>query len=304
MPGTRHPTRSLVGIVLVDKPQGPSSNQVLQRVKRLFRAQKAGHTGTLDPMATGMLPICFGAATKISGLMLEASKRYRVVARFGTATDTGDATGIPTETFDGVALDADQVERAAAARIGPGLQVPPMYSALKHEGKRLYDLAREGKEVPRTARSIEIFDLDLAAFEWPDATLNVHCSKGTYVRSLVVDLARDLGTVAHVAALRRLSVGTFREDQMVALDVLEQTAIDGPEALDRWLLAPDAALRDRPAIRVDESDGIRLRHGLPIAVQIESSPGSIRIYTPDGRFVGLGELEPGGSIRPSRIFPL
>jgi tRNA pseudouridine55 synthase len=302
-PGDRKLPRQLAGIVLVDKPQGLTSNRILQKTKRLFQARKAGHTGTLDPMATGMLPICFGAATKVSGMMLESSKRYRVTARFGSATDTGDATGTVIDRDAGPAVPIDVLRAAVDRMVGPIRQIPPMYSALKHEGKRLYELARAGKEVPRKAREVEIFELTIESFEWPDLTLQVHCSKGTYVRSLVVDLAQAVGTVAHVAALRRLSVGPFAESQMVGFDELETAASEGLESLDRLLLDADAALVDRPAVRVSEADGVALRQGRRVALVSPESEGSVRIYDAEGRFVGIGDVDRTGAVRPARIFP-
>jgi tRNA pseudouridine55 synthase len=302
-PSDRPAPRQLAGIVLVDKPQGLTSNRILQKTKRLFQARKAGHTGTLDPMATGMLPICFGAATKVSGMMLESSKRYRVTARFGSATDTGDATGTVIERNAGPAVAIDVLQAAVARMVGRNRQVPPMYSALKHEGKRLYELAREGKEVPRKAREVEIFEFTIESFEWPDLTLLVHCSKGTYVRSLVADLASAVGTVAHVAALRRLSVEPFAESQMVGFDDLEAAASQGLECLDRLLLDADAALVDRPAVRVSEADGVALRQGRRVALITPESEGSVRIYDAQGRFVGIGDVDGTGAVRPARIFP-
>lgn len=302
-PGDRPMRRQLAGIVLVDKPPGCTSNRILQKTKRLFQARKAGHTGTLDPMATGMLPICFGAATKVSGMMLESSKRYRVTARFGSATDTGDATGTEIERHDGPAVAIDALRTAVAGFVGRIRQVPPMYSALKHEGRRLYELAREGKEVPRKAREVEIFEFTPELFEWPDLTLLVHCSKGTYVRSLVSDLAASLGTVAHVTALRRLTVEPFAESQMVSFDVLEAAASQGLESLDRLLLAADAALVDWPAIRVSEADGDALRQGRRVALTPPESEGSVRIYDAKGRFVGIGDVDGTGAVQPARIFP-
>jgi tRNA pseudouridine55 synthase len=295
--------RPLAGIVLVDKPQGYTSNRILQKTKRLFQARKAGHTGTLDPMATGMLPICFGAATKVSGMMLESSKRYRVTARFGVATDTGDATGTQIERCEYPVLTIEELQPAIERMVGRMRQVPPMYSALKHEGKRLYELAREGIEVPRKAREVEIFEFVLESFEWPDLTTLVHCSKGTYVRSLVADLARSLGTVAHVAALRRLSIEPFSESQMVSFGQLEAAADEGLESLDRLLLNADAALVNRPAIRVSEAQSVALRQGRRVTLTAAEPEGSVRIYDPAGRFVGIGDLDGSGSIKPSRIFP-
>jgi len=297
-------TRPLAGIVLVDKPPGFTSNRILQKTKRLFQARKAGHTGTLDPMATGMLPICFGAATKVSGMMLESSKRYRVTAAFGIATDTGDATGTAIERSEQPPLAIADIEPAVQKMVGRIRQVPPMYSALKHEGTRLYELARQGKEVERPAREIEIYEFSIEAFDWPHLTLAVHCSKGTYVRTLVSDLAQQLGTVAHVAVLRRLTVAPFAESQMVSFGVLEEAAAEGLDSLDRWLLNADAALVDKPAISVSEADSEALRQGRRVSVLGADSEGSVRIYDPDGRFVGIGHLDGSGAVKPARIFPL
>lgn len=297
-------TRPTAGIVLVDKPGGLTSNRVLQRTKRLFQARKAGHTGTLDPMATGMLPICFGAATRVSGLMLESSKRYRVTGRFGIATDTGDSSGIPVAERDAPVLTIDELTPVIETFTGRIRQVPPMYSALKHGGRRLYELAREGREVPRQAREVEIHALAIESFEWPALTLSVHCSKGTYVRTLVADLAAALGTVAHVTSIRRLAVGPYAESQMVTLDTLETAAAEGLQSLDRWLLGVDTALVDRPAVTVSESDGTALRQGRCVLAAPAGHPiGSVRIYDAGGGFVGLGELAISGELRPVRIFP-
>lgn len=297
--------RAVNGIVLVDKPAGLTSNRVLQRVRRLFRAEKAGHTGTLDPMATGMLPVCLGSATRVSGLMLGSSKRYRVSARFGTGTDTGDATGEVTGEAAIAAPDADAVEQALAALRGPIRQIPPMYSAVRHQGRRLYELARQGREVPREPRSVRIFDLTLQSLDWPEATLQVHCSKGTYVRTLVTDLAASLGTLAHVTSLRRLAVGPFVEDQLVSLETLQAAAAEGDEALDRWLLGPDSALTELPSVRVSDAEGTALRQGrrIVVAPPPAAASESVRIYDGKGRFVGLGQLAASGELKPARIFP-
>lgn len=295
--------RALVGIVLLDKPIGVTSNRILQRTKRLFRAEKAGHTGTLDPMATGMLPICFGAATKVSALMLGSSKRYRVRARFGTATDTGDASGSVVERSELLAPSADELASAVSAMLGESSQVPPMYSAVKHQGKRLYQLAREGREVTREPRSIEIFELLVEEYAAPDLTFQVHCSKGTYVRTLVTDLARKLGTVAHVAELRRLSVEPFDESQMISFDALEAAAAEDPDSVDRWLLAPDAALTDMPAVRVSAQEALALRQGQRIAAPECTTGGLHRIYDPEGIFIGIAASDEFGALKPKRIFP-
>lgn len=296
-------TRAVTGIVLVDKPAGSTSNRVLQATRRLFRAQKAGHTGTLDPMATGMLPVCFGSATRVSGLMLDASKRYRVTASFGIETDTGDATGSETARSEIAEPGRERIELAVAALRGPILQVPPMYSAVRHEGRRLYELARQGREVERAARPVEIHELTIEAVAWPCVELFVHCSKGTYVRTLVTDLARHLGTVGHVTALRRTGVGPFTEDRMVGMEALEAAAAEGLDRLDRCLLGVDAALAGIPEVRVSQADGEALRHGRRVSVRAARLPSPVRIYDAGGQFVGVGELAPSGELRPARIFP-
>jgi tRNA pseudouridine55 synthase len=299
---TKRPTRPLAGIVLIDKPQGFTSNQVLQKTKRLYQASKAGHTGTLDPLATGMLPVCFGAATRVSGMMLEASKRYDVTAQFGVSTRTGDSMGEITEVRETAPIAVAAVEEAVNRMIGPISQIPPMYSAVKHEGKRLYELAREGREVAREPRRVEIRDLRVEAFDWPSIRLSVHCSKGTYVRTLVTDLAASLGTIAHVTALRRVSVGPFPEAGMVALETLEEAALDGLESLDRWLLGIDAALTDWPAISVGREESLALQQGRQVRISGGEPPGEVRIYDDAGGFVGTGILSDQGGVRPTRIF--
>lgn len=296
-------TRPVAGIVLVDKPSGDTSNRILQRVRHLFKAQKAGHTGTLDPMATGMLPVCLGSATRVSGLMLDASKSYRVTARFGIATDTGDATGVVTSRSEAARPPAESLEAAVAGLRGRLMQVPPMYSAVRHEGRRLYELARQGREVRRAARAIDVFELKIESIDWPRMTFHVHCSKGTYVRTLVTDLAAALGNLAHVEALRRLSVGPYQESQLVSLETLEAAADQGMDRLDRWLLGIDTALMDRPAIRVSPSEVAALRHGQRVSVPPEHPDASVRIYDAGGAFVGLGRLTASGELHPARIFP-
>ena len=295
-------TRPIAGILLVDKPAGSTSNRVLQRAKRLFRARKAGHTGTLDPMATGMLPICFGQATRVSGLMLEARKRYRVTARFGSATDTGDASGNVVDRRETVPVSEPQLAEAVRSMVGALEQIPPMYSAVRHEGRRLYELARAGREVERRARGVVIHEFRLESLSWPQATLFVECSKGTYVRTLVEDLAARVDALAHVETLRRLGVGPFEESQMVTLETLEAAAGRGDDELDGWLLGVDTALLDRPAVTLGEADCAALRHGRIVPYPGSGAGQSVRLYGPDGSFIGLGETGPGGLLRPWRIF--
>ena len=299
----RADTRPVSGIVLVDKPAGLTSNRVLQKTKRLFRARKAGHTGTLDPLATGMLPVCLGAATRVTGLMLDASKRYRVTAEFGVATDTGDAAGRVIERSVAPEPPRSDIDAVLARMHGRILQTPPMYSALKQDGRRLYELARQGKSVEREPREVELFEIVLEDVAWPRLTLFVHCSKGTYIRSLVTDMAGALGTLAHVQALRRTGVGPFDESQMLTLEALQQAAAEGIESLDRNLLPIDAALQDRPAVQVSAADALALRQGRRIAVTPSEGGPSVRIYDPVGTLVGLGELSGSGELRPTCIFP-
>lgn len=297
-------SRPVAGIVLVDKPGGLTSNRVLQRTKRLFLARKAGHSGTLDPLATGMLPVCLGAATRVTGLMLDASKRYRVTAEFGAATDTGDAAGSVVERREAPEPPRSLIESTLAGFQGQILQTPPMYSALRHEGRRLYELARQGRTVDRAPRAVSIFEIVLESLDWPRMTFVVHCSKGTYIRSLVSDIAMALGALAHVQSLRRTAVGPFGESGMITLEALELAATQGLEALDRHLLPIDAALQDRPAIQVSAADARALRQGRRIVVPTQECGQGVRIYDPAGTLVGLGELTAAGDLKPDCIFPV
>jgi tRNA pseudouridine55 synthase len=302
--GNRADARPVSGIVLVDKPAGLTSNRVLQQTKRLFRARKAGHTGTLDPLATGMLPICLGSATRVSGLMLDASKRYRVTAQFGVATDTGDAAGAVTERRETGELPLQIVSTIVARFQGEILQTPPMYSALKQGGRRLYELARQGKTVARVPRPVEIHEILVEGMAWPRLTLLVHCSKGTYIRTLVSDIAVELGALAHVESLRRISVGPYAESQMLTMDTLEKAAGEGLESLDRKLLPTDSALQDRPAISVTVAEALALRQGRRLVVKPLVEGPMVRIYDPLGTLVGLGEFTDSGELKPNCIFPV
>lgn len=295
--------RALHGILLLDKPQGLTSNQALQRVKRIFNAAKAGHTGSLDPLATGMLPICFGEATKITGFLLDAHKVYRVLARFGISTDTGDADGVPTGESQRADLGVAEVDAALASMVGVIEQIPPMYSALKQDGKRLYALARRGIVVPREARAVKILDARRLHFEWPDLEFRVRCSKGTYVRTFVEDLAAALGTLGHVAALRRLSVDPFVERGMVPLDALA-VGDDGAGAeLDAMLLPVDSALCHWPRLVVEKADCRRLYQGQALDTAPGLPQSRVRLYSPDERFIGIGEISGSGKLVPRRLFP-
>lgn len=293
--------RPVRGILLLDKPSGLTSNQALQRVKRLFRAAKAGHTGSLDPLATGMLPICFGAATKLAGYLLEAGKTYAVTAELGVATDTADADGTVIARDDRERPAADKVRGALEAFVGEIEQTPPMYSALKRDGQRLYELARRGIVVDREPRRVRIYDITLDEYAWPVIRFTVRCSKGTYVRTLVTDLAEALGTVGHVTALRRLAVEPFEGAEMVPLEQIEQTAEEGLAALDRLLLPPESALAHWPRIELAPACTVRLRHGQSIEAPTASPVGLVRLEDQSLGFFGVGEVLPEGRLEPRRM---
>lgn len=298
----RQPRRDVHGVLLLDKPVGLSSNAALQTVKRLFRAKKAGHTGSLDPLASGLLPVCLGEATKLSAHLLDADKRYRVTVALGSRTATGDTEGGVVESLPVPALDAARVERALQGFRGPIEQVPPMHSALKHHGRRLYELAREGVEVERRPRQVRIHALRLEALEADRLTLEVACSKGTYIRTLAEDVARALGTAGHVAALRRTGAGPYDETHMVPLERLEALREAGDEAgLDACLLAADTAVADWPEVRLFGDLAWYLGRGQPVLVPRAPTAGRVRLYGGDGRFLGLGEILDDGRVAPRRL---
>ncbi len=292
-----------MGILLLDKPRGLTSNRALQHVKRLYGAAKAGHTGSLDPLATGMLPICFGAATRLGGFLLDAEKAYRVTARFGIATDTADADGAVTERRDEPQPNAATVEAALTRFRGEIAQVPPMYSALKQGGRRLYELARRGLVVERKARRVTIFELALERYRWPEAELYVRCSKGTYVRALVVDLAVALGTVGHVAELRRVAVEPFGGEPMVTVEDLEALAASGgTNALDARLLPPDRALAGWPEVLLSGQNAERLAHGQAVAAEPGWPCGRVKVYREPRELLAIGEITPDRFLAPRRVF--
>ena len=284
---------------MLDKPPGLTSNEALQRVKRLYHAAKAGHTGALDPLATGVLPICLGQATKLSGYLLDADKRYTVRATVGACTTTGDAEGEITRRSDPAALTRAQLEAALPAFTGDIRQRPPMYSALKRDGKPLYVLARAGVEVERAERPVRIGSLTLTAFEPGAFELDVRCSKGTYVRTLVEDLAASVGQCAHVAALRRLAAGPFTEADLVTPQGLEQAAERGPAALDALLRPLLAGLSGWPRVAVDEKRAQRLAQGQEVE-SADGPPGLVAVTGADGALLGIAERSAGGGLAPRR----
>ena len=299
----RQPALPINGLLVLNKPAGLTSNRALQVVKRLLGAKKAGHTGSLDPAATGMLPLCFGEATKVCAYLLDADKCYRVVARLGEATDTGDADGTVTRTAAVPELDPGEWQALLDRFLGDIEQVPPMYSALKKDGKRLYELARKGETVERESRTVRIEELVLLEARGRRLVFRVRCSKGTYVRTLVEDVACAAGTLAFTASLHRESVGDFQAGDMLDMAQVEALADAGPEALRAALLPVDRALAGWPAATVSAEEAARFVHGQTVAGE-PACAGPARVYGPGRRFLGVGERGPDGSLAPRRVFLL
>jgi tRNA pseudouridine55 synthase len=293
--------RDIHGIVLLDKPAGLTSNQALQQVRRLFDARKAGHTGNLDPFATGMLPICLGEASKTAAFMLDADKAYSAQMVLGSATATGDVEGEVVATASVPVCSAGELEQVLQGFVGEISQIPPMYSALKHRGRPLYELARQGIEVERKARTVRIDRLALLNWRAPRLEFEVRCSKGTYVRTLAEDIGRALGSCAHLDTLRRLYVQPFDPGQMVTLAHLEEAERSG--RLAAFLLPVDAGLAGWPRLVLEEPAAAGFAHGNPQKVEA-AEPANIRVYGPSGQILGLGELGGDGLLRPRRVFNL
>jgi tRNA pseudouridine55 synthase len=309
----RRKGRLINGVLLLDKPHGLSSNHALQTVKRIYFAQKAGHTGALDPLATGMLPICLGEGTKFSQYLLDTDKTYQVTAKLGVRTTTSDAGGeVVCEKPVDVSLE--QLNDALDSFRGTTKQVPSMYSALKHQGQPLYKYAREGIEVPREARDITVFLLELLRFEGDEVELNIHVSKGTYIRTIVDDLGELLGCGAHVAHLRRSAVGDYPIEKMVTLPELEalleqaqEQEIAPSELLDPLLLPMNSAVKGMHCVYVDDMSANFLRHGNPVQAYNAPSDGSVQVYIGDdendanAEFIGVGFIDDNGLLAPKRI---
>ena len=293
--------RDVTGLLLLDKPPGTTSNAALQRVKRLFAARKAGHTGSLDPIATGMLPLCLGEATKLSAFLLKAEKTYRVTARFGIKTDTGDAAGKTVGETAQRPGGRSQLEAVLDRFTGEIEQVPPMYSALKHKGKRLYELARAGQTVERAPRRIRIRRLELEKYSPSEAVFLVACGGGVYVRTLIEDVAEAIGSLAHVSALRRLGVAPFDESGMVPMEQIENREEKGYSGLDALLLPADAAVSVLPAVRLSASESFYLQRGNPVAAARGVRPGRVRLYADAQGFIGIGEAGADGQVAPRRL---
>jgi tRNA pseudouridine55 synthase len=291
------------GILLLDKPAGLSSNAVLQRVRRMLGADKAGHVGSLDPLATGMLPICLGEATKIAGDIVSGRKRYRFTVGLGTRTATGDTEGGVVETAPVPALDHAHIEEVLRRFLGRQSQIPPMYSALKRDGQPLYKLARAGIEVERQPRQIELFELPLLAFDAASIELETLCSKGTYVRTLAEDVAKALGTCGHVVSLRRVYVEPFEGESM---ETLESVARAREAAGWPRILPADQPLQHLPAVPLSAAAVSRVLHGQGVPVPgVAPDTGisaRVRLYDHTGAFLGIGESDGLGTVRPRRLF--
>ncbi|MCW3150668.1 tRNA pseudouridine(55) synthase TruB [Stutzerimonas stutzeri] len=293
--------RDVSGIILLDKPRGFTSNAALQKVRWLLNAEKAGHTGSLDPLATGVLPLCFGEATKFSQYLLDADKGYETVMQLGVTTTTADAEGEVLERKP-VAVTREQLEALLPRFRGDIQQIPPMYSALKRDGQPLYKLARAGEVVEREPRSVNIARLELLALDGDKARLAVACSKGTYIRTLVEDLGRLLGCGAHVAELRRTQAGPFSLAQTVTLETLEQAhAEGGAEALDVFLKPVDSGLEHWPLLQFSEHSAYYWLHGQPVRAPDAPKYGMVRVQDHAGRFIGIGEVSEDGRIAPRRL---
>ncbi|CAI1839225.1 tRNA pseudouridine(55) synthase TruB [Serratia quinivorans] len=300
--------RDIHGVLLLDKPQGLSSNDALQKVKRLYNANRAGHTGALDPLATGMLPICLGEATKFSQFLLDSDKRYRVIARLGQRTDTSDADGQIVQERS-VSFTQAQLDTALDSFRGDIKQVPSMYSALKYQGKKLYEYARQGIEVPREARSITVYELQFIRWEGDELELEIHCSKGTYIRTITDDLGELLGCGAHVIYLRRLQVATYPTERMVTLEqlneLLEQAhrqEIAPAELLDPLLMPMDSPVENYPEVNLLPVVAGYVKQGQPVQVAGAPASGMVRITEGEERkFIGVGDIADDGRVAPRRL---
>ena len=296
------------GIVVLDKLLGGSSNHALQQVKRLFNANKAGHTGALDPLATGVLPLCLGEATKVSQFLLDSDKAYRARIKLGERTDTADSEGEVIERVEDFELDEAAIRTALKTFEGDIEQVPPMYSALKQDGQPLYKLARQGKTVEREARPVTIFSIALVAIDRAakELEIEVDCSKGTYIRTIADDLGQILGCGGHIIALRRLKAGAFTLAQSVTLAELEEAkrgANDesaGFEALDAYLMPMDQAIEDLPAVELPSYTAEFLKHGQAVQVSKAPAEGLVRLYE-EGDFIGIGCIDDDGNVAPKRL---
>lgn len=296
--------KNIHGIILLDKPLGLTSNGALQRVKKIFNAKKAGHTGSLDPLATGMLPVCLGEATKFTQFLLESDKKYHVTLKLGVKTTTGDAEGEVTATRVVKDVTLERVVTVTQGFLGAIQQIPPMFSAIKHQGKPLYELARRGIEIERAPRTVQIYDLTVANLEEDNVFFTVHCSKGTYIRTLAEDIGEQLGCGAHVIGLRRTAVSPYHDAKMYTLDALEELRKQHGEAILYSLLLPiESSVQALPVVKLSTSSAFYVRTGQPVMVPHLPTEGQVRLFNEDG-FMGVGEILNDGRVAPRRLVSL
>lgn len=286
------------GILLLNKPLHLTSNAALQRIKHLYQAKKAGHTGSLDPLATGMLPICFGEATKVSQFLLDSNKEYAVQARLGIQTSTGDAEGAVIATKPLINITRERITHVLGDFLGTIQQIPPMFSALKHQGRPLYELARKGVEVERQPRTVQIYELQLTSFMDDTFSVLVRCSKGTYIRTLIEDIGAALNCCAYVSQLHRVAVAPYQQNKMYTLDELQQ--YDHATLL-QCLLPMDTSLQNFPIIRLSSAATFYLRTGQPVRIPDLPTEGLVRLFSDNAQFMGIGEVLEDGRVAPRRL---
>ncbi|MEJ2610193.1 MAG: tRNA pseudouridine(55) synthase TruB [Candidatus Thiodiazotropha sp.] len=298
----RNRGRNINGVLLLDKPEGMTSNKALQEVKFLYKAAKAGHTGSLDPLATGLLPICFGEATKLSAFLLDANKRYLVKVKLGETTTTADAEGEVIERIDPSGVTEAALTEVLSDFMGEQQQLPPMYSAIKHNGERLYNLARQGIEVERETRTIHIYSIDLKSISLPEFEMDVRCSKGTYVRTLAEDIGKRLGCGAYVSGLRRTGAGPYDDQSMVTLEQIQKASAENLfKEMDNWMLPLESALADWPEVALSADATFYLKQGQPILVPNAPTSGWVRLYANKSDFIGVGQILDDGRVAPKRL---
>ena len=289
------------GILLVNKPLYDTSNKTLQKIKKIFKAKKAGHTGSLDPLATGMLPVCFGKATKICSYLLDSDKTYEVVAKLGESTDTGDREGKILNKSNCSSFSLEFINSVLKETIGESEQIPPMYSALKYNGERLYNLARRGKIVDQPPRKIKIKSIKLNYFYWPKLSFTVTCSKGTYIRTLVEDIAKYIGTYGHVWSLHRSSLEPFNKNKMFDPDFLEKSLLSNQYVIDNFILDIDQALKNIPSLYLSDDKAKKFLHGQSVYIKSNFFSGDSRIYTKDNSLLGIGALTKDCILKPKKV---
>jgi len=293
--------RNVDGIVVLDKASGLSSNAALQQVKRLFEAAKAGHTGSLDPLATGVLPLCLGEATKVSQFLLDADKNYRARIKLGVRTDSGDSEGEVIAECNSIRVSREDISRALRAFSGEIVQLPPMYSALKKDGVPLYKLARQGKTVDREPRRVTVHRIELTAYVDDEFEVEIECSKGTYIRTIADDLGQKLGCGAHIVALRRTAAGVFSDSDSVTLESLQaEKEQGGLTEIDAHLIAMDTAVSNLPEVRLPEETASHVRNGQAVLVRHLPAEGLVRLYE-DEQFIGIGVIDEDGKVAPRRL---